>query len=240
MDHHLLLAVITGMVCGVLFAAPVGPMGLLAFLKVAEGRVRTAWILGVGSCLGEGVTALMAAIGAGNVKHWLEHVLAHGVLVAWPGLRQLLAITVQPRFAWAALALLLAGLAYAVWLKRHAPYHPEARPTDETWRAFGLSIIATVLHPGNLAVFTVVFIWVTHHSGLQLAAPGVHVGLAGGVVAGALLIWAAALLLVQRYVNRLDLTVWTVRMRYALVVVLGMSAAGAAWEALRSLTGMAG
>lgn len=235
MDTQWLMAMVTGVVCGVIFAAPVGPMGLLAFLKIAEGRVREGWLLGLGSCVGEGLTAMLAAYGALKARLWLERVVESELLHVWPGARAALVWVTRPEVLWLTLAVLLSGLAYAVWRKRHAPLEAHRGDAGGSWRALGLSLVATVLHPGNLAVFTVVFVWVNHHYGLALNGPYVHLLLAAGVVLGAGAIWAAALVLVQRNIQRLHLDVWTVRLRYMLIVVLMLSAGAAVVEAARAV-----
>lgn len=63
--HPLILPV--GLVIGVLIAAPVGPVNILCIQRAVERGVAAGIVAGLGAVLGDGLIALLAALGVGQI-----------------------------------------------------------------------------------------------------------------------------------------------------------------------------
>lgn len=66
LPHPLILPV--GMAVGVLIAAPVGPVNILCIQRAIERGVTAGIFAGIGAVLGDGLIALLAALGVGQIS----------------------------------------------------------------------------------------------------------------------------------------------------------------------------
>lgn len=99
LPHPLILPV--GIAVGVLIAAPVGPVNIICIQRAIERGVAAGIVAGTGAVLGDGLIALLAALGVGQVTGAIGRYrdviqLVGGVVLAAFGVR--LSRT-RPRFA---------------------------------------------------------------------------------------------------------------------------------------------
>jgi len=206
-DWIVLLA--AGMLCGAMLSAPVGPVGVLALLKLARGMRRTAWALALGAICGDSLIAVCTGLGVGvggellqtAVPRWLKD----------PALLRHLA------------ALLLLFFA-AVMLQPHEELH---LPTHKrrAWATVGFA--AALTNPGNLAAFAAAFAWL--HAVVREDRMGVagHIVPVVGVVAGAAGFWWIFLTFGERLVARVPRDALVLWLRRGLALLLAAMAAAA-------------
>ena len=149
---------------GAAIAAPVGPMCLLLMRRTLAGGAGFGLATGAGIAVGDGLYALVAALGLTAVMHFM---LAHQ----------------RP--------LHLTAGAFLIYLGWRAFFHPVADPRRDAAEArsvgtaFGSALLLTLTNPPTILSFVAVF--------TALGPPGFNgwgsLAMVGGVFAGSLLWW---------------------------------------------------
>lgn len=204
---------VSGVICGVMVSAPVGPVGVLALMRLAEHKPREAHAIAFGAVLADLSAAFVASIGVNVVVHWLL-----GLLPDW---------LVDARVVGTVGAFLLLMLAVEIISER--PPKPNRRVVEHrSWWVVGFA--AAMGNPGNFAAFAAAFAWL--HGVFDLSGLRAHVLLLAGVLAGAAGCWTLFMWLAERFLSgtrmgkRLvdKLVKW---LRWLLAALLVMTAVGA-------------
>ena len=205
-----------GIVCGLLMTAPVGPMGTLALMKLAEGKPRDAKLVALGAVGADVTVAFIVSLGLG-----LLGTLADILLPEW---------LVDTGVVWAMAGVLLLVLAVKVvqW-----PANPKNGVEDDGRNWGLLSYMFTLGHPGNYASFAAAFAWLhsavayEHLGDTWLAAlvPPVGVAIGGGAF------WYGFLLAGRRLLRRISPQTMLRGLRWLLAVMLAGMALGALYYA---------
>lgn len=211
-----------GFLCGLAMSAPVGPMGILALIKMAEERPHEARAIAFGAAAADATLAAVVCWGVAAVGFWLAGVF-------WDTLpEKLTALALAPRVLWSAAALVLVTVAVqiAFFEKRQAMlFNAEHR----SWWMVGYG--ATLGNPGNFVGFAVWYGWLSSTMG---AAHGWLVKLVPpfGVAAGAATAWLLFLAVAPSLLRRMPVDKVMAALRYALggmLVAIAVTALRHAW-----------
>lgn len=181
-----LLIIPTGLIIGVLVAAPVGPVNVLCVQRAIERGFWGGIAAGLGSVLGDGLIALCAAMGVGAITGAVEQ---HRALIQIIG----------------GLALIAFGLRLYLTLPRLEPRHPgqvgEPSLRDYAWdipQTFFLTITNPGAVLGLFAIFSGVSTFVELHSNIDALT------MVASIMAGSLGWWILLSNLIGRVRHRLD------------------------------------
>ncbi len=203
----MLIVIMAGFVVGLVMSAPLGPMAALAALRWSEGAKRAAIGVAGGVCFGDAMLALFALVMMGvgeRLGLGVPDIVAKGVGVV-----------------------ALGGL--SLWLLCTA--EREVKPAEAGHDVVG-AVVVTLLHPGNIGAYGVMFlVWLpkvgVDAGGLGVGGASVLVlACCAGMVAG----WAAFLWLVNRLVVRYGrpterVRVWMARIVGGLMLAMALAVA---------------
>lgn len=203
----MLAVILAGFVVGLVMSAPLGPMAALAALRWSEGARKAAVGVAGGVCFGDAILALFALV--------------------MMGVGERLGLGVPDMLAKIVGVVALGGI--GVWLLVTAKR--KVKPAEAGHDVVG-AVLVTLLHPGNIGAFGVMFlIWLpkvgVDAGGLGVAGAFVLVlACCAGMVAG----WAAFLWLVNRLVVRFGrpterVRVWMARIVGGLMLVMAAAVA---------------
>ena len=152
---------------GIAVAAPVGPMSLLCMRRSLIQGARYGVATGFGIAVGDGVYALVAALGLAGVSRFM---LAHE----------------RPLHLAAGLFLLYLGARVALANREDGAKTWEERGTASWPAAFSSAVLLTLTNPPTIMMFAAIFTALAPRSGF---APGIAALTVGGVFTGSLLWW---------------------------------------------------
>lgn len=167
--HPLILPV--GLAVGVLIAAPVGPVNVLCIQRAIERGFFAGIFAGLGAVLGDGLIALLAALGVGQIT---------GAISRYRDLVQMVG------------GLVLAG--FGVMLSRSKPHlqaHQPARPEwssvkDHIWDV-PKTFLLTITNPGAVLGLVAIFGGVSSFVGVSSTIQALW--LVAAIVAGSMAWW---------------------------------------------------
>ncbi len=173
-----------GLVIGVLVAAPVGPVNILCIQRAIERGVLAGMLAGAGAVLGDGLIALLAALGVGQIT---------GAVARYRDLVQIVG------------GFVLAG--FGVMLSRSKPRFVAAPPGKPEWNHLRDSLwdvpqtfLLTVTNPG--AVLGLVAIFGGVSSFVEVRSTVEALWLVAAIVAGSTLWWVFLASMVGRVRHR--------------------------------------
>jgi threonine/homoserine/homoserine lactone efflux protein len=186
---------------GLAVAAPVGPMALLCMRRTLVQGWRHGLATGVGIAVGDGIYALVAALGLASVSAF---VLAHerqlhglaGIFLLYLGLKGLLA---RPK------------------LERGT-----SRKLSGSWPlAFSSSVLLTLTNPPTIIMFAAIFAALAPASGFRLATAFLTVA---GVLTGSLLWWCGVTATVSAFQHAIGRTarLWIDRVVGTILAIFGV------------------
>jgi threonine/homoserine/homoserine lactone efflux protein len=149
---------------GVAIAAPVGPMSLLLMRRTLAQGAGFGLATGAGIAAGDGVYALVAALGLSGIMRFM---LAH------------------ERPLHVAAGVFLVYLGWRTFFGRSSDTQRPASPTASTGTAFGSAMLLTLTNPPTIVSFMAVFALLAP-SGSNVASSA---AMAAGVATGSLLWW---------------------------------------------------
>ncbi|MFY9780896.1 MAG: LysE family transporter [Candidatus Baltobacteraceae bacterium] len=151
---------------GVAIAAPVGPMALLCMRRTLARGWSLGFATGLGIATGDGLYALVAALGLAGVSHF---VLAHDRML---------------HFA-AGLFLVYLGLR-TFFTDDAAAAGGRADDAGSAWSAYATSVLLTLTNPPTIVMFAAAFAALAPRGGL---VPGTALLTVAGVFSGSALWW---------------------------------------------------
>ena len=180
--HPLILPV--GLLVGVLVAAPVGPVNILCIQRAIERGVLAGIFAGLGAVLGDGLIALLAALGVGQIT---------GAISTYRDVVQIVG------------GLALAG--FGLKLSRTTPRfvaEPSARPEWSNLRTLAWDVpktfLLTVTNPGAVLGLIAIFGGVSSFVDVQSTVQALW--LVAAIVAGSLSWWVFLSAMVGRIRHR--------------------------------------
>lgn len=173
-----------GLAIGVLIAAPVGPVNILCIQRAIERGVMGGIFAGLGAVLGDGLIALLAALGVGQIT---------GAITLYRDLIQI------------AGGIVLAS--FGVMLSRSQPRFVTETPGNQEWsslRDFAWDVpktfILTITNPGAVLGLVAIFGGVSSFVEVQSTVQALW--LVAAIVAGSLLWWVFLSTMVGRIRHR--------------------------------------
>jgi threonine/homoserine/homoserine lactone efflux protein len=197
-----------GCLISLILAAPFGPQGALAVVHALAGRHRHALAVAGGACVADAVLIALARYPA----------TLHDVI--------------HPAVLSGSVAVILVGMAYVLW--RQATPTPAPHTWGSVGASFSFGLGHTVMHPANLAAYTVALGWVMAQN--YLPQHNLNIGaLMVGSLVGSVIVWAGVLLLARRLGNFAAFTATLPKITRVLAVLMLGLALFTAMQALRSL-----
>ncbi|WP_334175501.1 LysE family translocator [Pseudoxanthobacter sp.] len=187
---------------GLAVAAPVGPMAVLCMRRTLVQGWRHGLATGLGIAVGDGLYALVAALGLASVSAF---VFAYE----------------KPLHAAAGLFLLYLGV--KTFLARGADADAPARPVSGTPRGhFASAVLLTLTNPPTIIMFAAIFAALAPASGFEPSAAALTVG---GVMAGSMLWWVLLTAVVMAFRHAIGPRVrrWIDRIAGAALAVFGLA-----------------
>ena len=173
-----------GLVIGVLIAAPVGPVNVLCIQRAIERGVSAGILAGLGAVLGDGLIALLAALGVGQIT---------GAIARYRDLIQLVG------------GMVLAG--FGVMLARSAPRFIADPPPRAQWASLRDQIwdvpktfLLTITNPGAVLALVAIFGGVSSFVDVQSTPQALW--LVAAIVAGSMMWWVFLSAMVGRIRHR--------------------------------------
>jgi threonine/homoserine/homoserine lactone efflux protein len=211
-----------GIAVGVLIAAPVGPVNIICIQRAIERGVAAGILAGTGAVLGDGLIALLAALGVGQIT---------GAIGRYRELIQL-----------------VGGVALAVFgvhLSRTKPRFAPQAPAGVEWSSLGelvwdvpKTFLLTVTNPGAVLGLVAIFSGVSSFVDVQSTVQALW--LVAAIVAGSLMWWVALSSMVGRIRHRVtetrlaQINYWAGVMLVAFgAVLVGELAVKMVWRTLR-------
>lgn len=180
--HPLILPV--GLAVGVLIAAPVGPVNVLCIQRAIERGVAAGIFAGLGAVLGDGLIALLAALGVGQMT---------SAIALYRDLIQLVG------------GLVVAG--FGVMLSRSRPRLVAGSPSSSEWSSVRDHIwdvpktfLLTITNPGAVLGLIAIFGGVSSFVEVQSTVQALW--LVAAIVAGSLMWWVFLATMVGRVRHR--------------------------------------
>ena len=187
------LLLIKGIIVGIIVAAPMGPVNIIVIQRTITRGGFSALITGSGGAIGDGVFAIIAALGLTAARHFVEE---HEFWFRLPG------------------GLFMLVLAFFVWRR-----HPHMEETDDSSglvRSVITTFLLTISNPITVAGSAALFVAFGLTTGFAyVAASAVVIG----VVAGSMLWWVivvSAVRLLHGHIEDRHLEIFN---RYAAVAV---------------------
>lgn len=209
------LIIPVGLLVGVLVALPIGPVNLLGLQRAIERGYFGGLAMGIGILLGDGLIALIAALGVNEIK---------GALQDYRTAIQIIG----------GLALMVAGA--RLYFQKTAFKSPEADAkatlSDYVWD-IPAAFLLTVTYPG--AVLGLIAIYAGVSTFVEVSSTIDAFTMAAAVMAGSFVYWAIVSRLISRVRHGVDVT-WLERAnRIAGMVLAGLGALFIAEMALKEL-----
>ncbi len=181
--HPLILPV--GLAVGVLIAAPVGPVNILCIQRAIERGFFAGIFAGLGAVLGDGLIALLAALGVGQIT---------GAISRYRDVVQMIG------------GLVLAG--FGVMLSRSKPRFQTAEPSRAEWSSLKDHIwdipktfLLTITNPGAVLGLVAIFGGVSSFVGVSSTIQALW--LVAAIVVGSLAWWVFLSAMVARIRHKL-------------------------------------
>ncbi len=184
---------IKGIIVGIIVAAPMGPVNIIIIHRtITRGRL-SAFITGSGGAIGDGVFAIIAALGLTAARGFVEE---HEFWFRLPG------------------GLFMLALAVLVWRK-----HPHMEVQEDSAglvRSVFTTFFLTITNPITVAGFAALFVAFGLTTGFDYIAAGFVVL---GVVAGSMVWWLIVVTVVGMLHGHIEDRHLTMFNRYAAVAV---------------------
>ena len=192
---------ITAMGFGLAVAAPVGPMALLCMRRTLARGWRHGIATGFGIAVGDGIYALVAALGLASVSGFM---LAH------------------ERALHGAAGLFLIYLGVKTLMARPDTDTPAHGMAGSWPSAFAGSVLLTLTNPPTIITFAAIFAALAPTSGFS---PGGAVLTVGGVFTGSLLWWCGVVAVVSGFRHAIGsrTRTWIDRVAGAILAVFGLA-----------------
>lgn len=194
---------IIGMCLGAVFAAPVGPVGLMAAVRAGQGWWRNAYAIAAGAALADTVLSVVAVAGVG--MFWF---IGDSARLAASG--------AEPIVACAA-AIVMITMAWSLWSSSDM-----VAREGRAMMGFGIGFFATVAHPANLAAFAAAYAWLRAYHHVQVIGMLDVLVFGGGVLLGASLAWSGFMVALRWLLQRWEVqrSFWLFRRGVALGLIL--------------------
>jgi threonine/homoserine/homoserine lactone efflux protein len=189
----LLLLFIKGMIVGVLVAAPMGPVNIIVIHRTITRGGFSALLTGSGGAIGDGVFAVIAALGLTAARHFVEE---HEFWFRLPG------------------GLFMLFLSFFIWRR-----HPHLEGEDDgsgLIRSVITTFLLTITNPITVIGFAALFVAFGLTTGFDYGAATMVVG---GVVAGSMAWWVVVVSSVRLLHGRIEDRHLEIFNRYAAVAV---------------------
>ena len=189
----LLPLLIKGIIVGLIVSAPMGPVNIIVIQRTITRGSISALITGSGGAIGDGIFAVVAALGLTAARHFVEE---HEFWFRLPG------------------GLFMLSLSFLIWRR-----HPHMEAKDDTTgpiRSVLTTFLLTISNPITVAGFAALFVAFGLTTGFNyVAASAVVIG----VVAGSMIWWGvvvSAVRLLHGHIEDRHLVIFN---RYAAVAV---------------------
>jgi threonine/homoserine/homoserine lactone efflux protein len=176
---------VKALLLGVAVAAPVGPMSLLCMRRTLARGWALGMSTGLGIATGDGLYALVAALGLAGVSSF---VLAHG------------------RMLHLAAGLFLFYLGLRTFFTDDGKIAEPRTAVSSSWSAYATSVLLTLTNPPTIVMFAAAFAVLAPRSGFL---PSTALVTVAGVFSGSALWWLALTLTVAGVSRALDSSVRT-------------------------------
>lgn len=193
---------IIGLCLGLVFAAPVGPVGLMAAVRAGQGWWRNAYAIAAGATLADALLSMVAV--AGVRMFWF---LGDSARLAASGAEPIVACTA---------AFVMITMAWSLWSSSDM-----VAREGRAMMGFGIGFFATVAHPANLAAFAAAYAWLHAYHHVEVNGMIGILIFGGGVLAGASLAWAGFMAALKWLLRRWEVqkSFWLFRRGVALGLI---------------------